>query len=119
MIGIDVVGIERIRKVCERFPQKFVPYFLSEAEQKLCQSGGVWNHQRIAGFWAIKEAVSKALGVGISQELGFLDICITKDARGRPIVCLTEEKCKAFAISRIDVSVTHDCGVSIAVAHIF
>lgn len=69
----------------------------------------------IAGFWAIKEACSKALGVGIGKELGFHDICIYKDMYGKPHLALHENKYNTFQIQKIAISMSHDSSNAIAV----
>lgn len=116
MIGIDLVSISRIQTSCERFGKRFLNRFLSPQEQKLCFKDDTisLNYQRIASFWAIKEAISKALGVGIGGELGFLDIIISKSPKGAPEVALSEEKMQGFGVKKIAVSVTHDSGLAIA-----
>lgn len=115
MIGIDLTSVSRIQKSYERFGKDFLDRFLSSKEQTLCiKTDQSINFQRLASFWAIKEAVSKALGVGICAELGFLDIEIDKTSRGAPKVALTQEKREYFGIGEIAVSVTHDGGLAIA-----
>lgn len=115
MIGIDLVSISRIQNSYERFGNLFLNRFLSTQEQNLCYKDNQnLNFQRIASFWAIKEALSKALGVGIGSELGFLDIVISKDSKGAPKVTLSEEKMQSFGVKHIAVSVTHDQGLAIA-----
>lgn len=115
MIGIDLVSISRIQNSYERFGNLFLNRFLSTQEQSLCYKDNQnLNFQRIASFWAIKEALSKALGVGIGSELGFLDIVICKDSKGAPKVTLSEEKMQSFDVKHIAVSVTHDQGLAIA-----
>lgn len=115
MIGIDLVSISRIQNSYERFGNLFLNRFLSTQEQNLCYKDNQnLNFQRIASFWAIKEALSKALGVGIGSELGFLDIVISKDSKGAPKVALSEEKMQSFGVKQIAVSVTHDQGLAIA-----
>lgn len=115
MIGIDLVSISRIQNSYERFGNLFLNRFLSTQEQNLCYKDNQdLNFQRIASFWAIKEALSKALGVGIGSELGFLDIVICKDSKGAPKVTLIEEKIQSFGVKQIAVSVTHDQGLAIA-----
>jgi holo-[acyl-carrier protein] synthase len=73
MIGIDIASISRIQKFVNKFGKKGLRRFLSKKELKLAT-----KIETIAGFWATKEAVSKALGCGIGKELGFLDIQILK-----------------------------------------
>ena len=115
MIGIDLTSISRIQKSYGRFGENFLNRFLSSQEQALCiKNDKTMDFQRLASFWAIKEAVSKALGVGICSELGFLDIVISKNSRGAPLVELKEGKMSYFGIKEIAVSVTHDEGLAIA-----
>lgn len=72
------------------------------------------NVARVAGFWAAKEAFSKALGVGIGYELGFLDMVITKDSKNAPCITLTKEKQTYFNIKQSALSISHDGGFAIA-----
>lgn len=117
MIGIDLTSIARIKKSYERFGEDFLNRFLSLDEQRLCiKEDLTLNFQRLASFWAIKEAVSKALGVGICAELGFFDIVISKSLRGAPEVRLSKEREEYFRVKKIAVSVTHDQGLAIASA---
>ncbi len=64
---------KRNRKIIDKFGDKALSRFLSKKEIKIAK-----KVETIAGFWAIKEATSKALGVGIGKKLGFKDIKIYK-----------------------------------------
>lgn len=70
---------------------------------------------RVAGFWAAKEACSKALGVGIGQNLGFLDMRISRNQRSAPLLKLSIEKEREFGVGEIALSISHDGGFAIAV----
>ncbi len=113
MIGIDLVKIDRIKNFTERFGDKSLSKFLSEDEIKLANSTST-----IAGFWAAKEAISKALGLGISKKCGFFDIKIYKDEKNKPYFKLSKHLIKEFTIIDLDLSITHDSGFAIAVATI-
>ncbi len=113
MIGIDLVKIDRIKRFTERFGEKALGKFLSIEEIKLAKST-----ETIAGFWAAKEAISKALGLGISKECGFFDIRIYKDTKNRPYFKLSKHLIKKFKITDLNLSITHDSGFAIAVAYI-
>jgi holo-[acyl-carrier protein] synthase len=113
MIGIDLVKIDRIRKFTERFGDKAVGKFLSAEEIKLAK-----NIDTIAGFWAAKEAISKALGLGISKDCSFFDIKIYKDSKNRPYFKLAKHLIQRFEIIDLSLSITHDNGFAIAVADI-
>ncbi|WP_104712484.1 holo-ACP synthase [Helicobacter cetorum] len=111
MVGVDIVSIARIEKSLKRFERKFLERFLNPEEIVLCNN----KLPTIAGFWALKEACSKALGVGISKELGFLDIRISKSPRNAPLITLSKEKMNYFKIQNLSASISHDNGFAIAV----
>jgi len=99
MIGIDIVKIDRISRLKARYGELFLKKFLSDDEIALAK-----NDATLAGFWAAKEAASKALGVGISKECGFLDIELSKDAKNAPKIKFSpkifkEKKCLNFTQS--------------------
>ncbi len=113
MIGIDLVKIDRIKRFTERFGNKALSKFLCNDEIKLAKTTNT-----IAGFWAAKEAISKALGLGISQKCGFFDIKIYKDEKNKPYFKLSKNLIKEFNITDLDLSITHEGGFAIAVAYI-
>ncbi len=112
MIGIDVTSINRIKKMYERFGQKAYERFLSEDEINLIK-----KVETAAGFWAAKEAASKAIGTGIGKECSFHDIRIYKDAIGAPKLKYKKEIRKKYKIKKSYLSITHDEGIVIAVVH--
>ena len=114
MIGIDIVAIDRIERFMERFGERGLRRFLSEEEIRTAK-----NSASIAGLWAAKEAISKALGCGIGKELGFHDIIIRKSDKGAPYFLLSEEAKKRFPLTKSALSISHDGGFAIAVAVIF
>lgn len=109
MIGIDIVVISRIESMIERFGTKALDRFLNEDEKKLIKSPTT-----AAGFWAAKEAASKALGVGISAECGFHDIYLSKSQKGAPQITFSDEINSKFNIKNASLSITHDGGFAIA-----
>lgn len=109
-LGIDLVSIARIETFLQRFNQKGLARFLNPEEIKLAK-----NPQTIAGFWAAKEACSKALKCGISKELNFHDMIISKDKKGAPLLTLTKNKMEHFNLHSLSLSISHDSGFAIAV----
>ena len=79
MIGIDIVAISRISRLKERRGEDFLKYFLNDDEINIAKTDAT-----IAGFFAAKEAISKALGCGISAEFSFFDAQIYKDEKNAP-----------------------------------
>ncbi|MDR2099954.1 MAG: holo-ACP synthase [Campylobacteraceae bacterium] len=113
MIGIDIIQIERFEKFLERFEKKALEKYLDKDEIKL-----VKNAQSAAGFFAAKEAISKALGLGISKECGFFDIKIYKLPNGAPSFTLSPHLVKTYKITSVSLSISHDGGFAIAAAAI-
>ncbi len=110
MIGIDLVRIERIGKMIDRYGTKALDRFLHKSEIAL-----VKHHRTAAGFWAAKEACAKAFGCGISSECGFKDITISKTIKGAPTITLSQAVTKRFDLKSSSVSITHDGEYAIAV----
>ncbi len=113
MIGIDLVKISRIESMMQRFEKKALKRFLDADEIALVKSAST-----AAGFWALKEACSKALGTGIGSECSFSDIKITKSSKGAPKIQLSSKLENNFKIKDTSVSITHDGGFAIAVVAI-
>lgn len=82
-IGTDVCRISRIEATLEKFGEKFMKRVLSNEEMQ-----GHWGARQLARRWAMKEAVAKATGFGIGTEIGFHDIVISRDAKGKPVCIL-------------------------------
>lgn len=109
MIGIDIVEIKRISASKVKFGDGFLRKFLSKTEIDIANSDST-----IAGFFAAKEAISKALGVGIGAEFSFLDAVIYKDSNGAPKIKFSQDTLHKFGIKNSSLSITHDGGFAIA-----
>lgn len=109
-IGTDIVNINRIEKSIDKFGDKFKERFLTPTELQ-----NIKKIESIAGLWAAKEAISKALGCGICAELTFHDIIISKNSRGAPQFKLTDTAQSFHNITDSSLSISHDSGFAIAV----
>ena len=84
-IGVDIIEIERVTQAIQNnknflsklFTEREIDYFISRN----------MNSEVIAGNFAAKEAVSKALGTGI-RGFSFKDIEILRNELGKPEVIL-------------------------------
>lgn len=110
MIGIDITSIDRIKRMYEKFGIKAYEKFLNSKEIELIK-----KPETAAGFWAAKEAASKAIGTGIGVSCGFHDIKISKGKLGNPKIKYKKKVRKAFGIKDSHLSITHDAGFAIAV----
>jgi holo-[acyl-carrier protein] synthase len=86
-IGTDIVEIARIAEVLERQGERFIDRILTVSEKTL------YNQSKSVSFvakrFAAKEAVAKALGTGIGRGVSFQDIFISNNAKGAPLVELS------------------------------
>lgn len=113
MIGIDLIKTSRMECLIERFGDKALLRFLCETEISL-----VKNFKTAAGFWAIKEAFSKAIGTGIGAKCSFHDMKIYKDESGAPHLALAKHLVEKYKILDTSISITHDGEYAIAVVHL-
>ena len=109
-VGCDLISIERVEKIYNKHGKIFLDKLLSPKEQALIK-----NPATLAGFWAAKEAASKALGVGISKNCGFLDMTISKSKRNAPKIKFSQKTSRKFHIKKAKVSITHDKGLVMAI----
>ena len=108
-IGIDVVEVDRIASAIDRHGAPFLAKLFTPAERDYCDS-----HKNpalhYAARFAAKEAVSKALGTGIGEHAGWLDLEITRDATGAPKIQLqgnAADFARRNGILEIQISLTH------------
>jgi len=107
--GIDLVENERIRHVWEQHPDQFLNRILTPVERAYCERRKN-PVPHIAGRWAAKEAILKALGTGWRGAIAWTDMEITNDSAGQPHVSLsghTREVAEGLGIGRVLLSITH------------
>jgi holo-[acyl-carrier protein] synthase len=84
-IGTDIVSIKRIEDALFRFGDRFLHRILNETEvAEYAQSAQPARF--LAKRFAAKEAFSKAFGTGIGGEIGWHDVAVGHDRRGKPII---------------------------------
>ncbi|MEI6421009.1 MAG: holo-ACP synthase [Lentisphaerota bacterium] len=109
-MGTDIVEISRIRKLLRKNSAEFFSRVYTENE--LRESGAKKNcAEYLAGRWAVKEALSKALGCGIGTDCNWKDICTTNNAKGAPQVHLSgsaSKTAKSKGAGKIHVSISHE-----------
>ena len=109
MLGVDVVDVARLSSSLERFPVLEERLF-SEQERSYCLSFPE-PAEHFAGTLAAKEAVIKALGLGPLVAWA-RRIEVTRDEHGAPTVAIQGDD----ATHRVEVSISHDGPVAVAVA---
>lgn len=109
-VGVDLVETGRLRRALTTWGPRFKQRVFRASERRYCEAKPVpWRHY--AGRFAVKEAVSKAFGVGIGAHIGWLDIEIRRDeTTGAPSVALFgngRELARERGVRRILVSLSH------------
>lgn len=121
-IGHDVVEMDRVRKLLSdvKLSERFMRRVLTEREYMLAASAPERRVELVAGRFAVKESVSKALGCGIGSKLGFLDMEILPDESGKPRCTLSEQSLIRVGLAgesyAIHVSISHERSLASAFA---
>lgn len=116
-IGIDTVEVRRLARLVDRFGQRFLDRVFCQAEQERGRGGPGW-YAGLAGRFAAKEAVLKAVGTGL-RGCSWRDIEIQWDSLGKPLVSLRGRLAQTAAergIGDVNISITHGGGHAMAVA---
>ena len=114
-IGTDIIEIHRIEKIMVR-TSNFVEKSFTNNEIEYFKSKGLKGNV-IAGNFAAKEAISKALGTGF-RGFGLKDIEVIRDDLGKPVVNLSDKIYKLLDIKEFNmhVSISHSKENAIAYA---
>ena len=105
--GMDIVETKRIAESIERFGDRFLNRIFLEGELAYAMKS---PHLHLAARFAAKEAISKAFGTGIGNEMDWRDLEIVRLDSGAPRVHL-HGRGEAYAQSRgvqaIHISLSH------------
>ncbi len=116
-LGIDIVEVDRIRRAVARWGEAFL--FRVFTPEELARGGASpAAAERLAGRFAAKEAVMKALGLGL-REVGWQEIEITVGPLGKPGVRLTGRAAAVAArlgVQAWSVAISHTRLLAIAEA---
>ena len=112
--GVDIIEINRIKSVLEKYPDKFLNRIYTKNELDFCKN----KPNRLAARFAVKEAVMKTLGTGV-KGVGWKDIETLRKPGQRPFVKLHNRallKSKKLGIENICISISHSKEYAIAFA---
>jgi len=88
-VGVDLVELDRVRRVIERHGDGFLARVFTPDELAICRG----RLPELAARFAAKEAISKALGVGLryisAQGIGLHEAEVLSDRLGKPLVRLS------------------------------
>jgi holo-[acyl-carrier protein] synthase len=115
-IGLDVVEVARIGAMLSRHGDRVL--------ERICRPGEVDRsraalEQHVAGLFAAKEAVLKALGTGWAAGLAFRQIEVVRAPGGQPRVRLHDAaaaRAAALGIAVVHLSISHERAWAAAMA---
>jgi len=115
-IGVDIVEISRVERLVQRYDSRFLSRVFTGNESRYAM-GSANYAERLAGRFAVKEAVLKALGTGKSGGILWQDIETLPGPAGKPVVRLHGQAvrwAKWKGGGQVHVSISHDGGKAIA-----
>lgn len=110
--GIDIVEISRIIEAIDVWGARFLKRIFTDDELEYCKG----HVPELAGRFAGKEAVMKALGTGF-QGVSWRDIEILPDGRGAPLVCLSgtaKWRADEIGMTELAISLSHSREYAVA-----
>lgn len=114
-LGVDIVEVDRIRRAVARWGEPFLYRVFTPAELGRAGASPA-AAERLAGRFAAKEAVMKALGLG-RPGVGWREIEITTDPLGKPGVHLSgraAEVADRLGVRAWSVAISHTRLLAIA-----
>ena len=109
-VGTDIVKVSRIKKLMSK--DGFLKRIFTEREIETLKKRK-FSPETVSAHFAGKEAVSKAMGTGISG-FNFSDIEILNHENGRPYVNLLGKAKEISGDRKIHISLSHESDTAIA-----
>ena len=113
-VGVDIIEVDRVRKVYEHHGERFLKRVFTDMEIRQCRG----KVTRLAGRFAAKEAISKALGTGL-HGVAWREMEVVQLRSGRPTVRLygsAKKRAELLGLTAFDVSIADLQAFSIAIA---
>jgi len=98
--GVDITEVRRLRQAVEKWGQSFLGRIFTDAELENAKTRGSL-YQHLAGRFAAKEAVFKALG---DKNLNWKDVQVFNDKEGKPYCLISNLRAKKI---EVHVSISH------------
>jgi holo-[acyl-carrier protein] synthase len=115
--GVDIIFVPRVERAVQQFGDRFLERVYTPLERLYCRE----RLPELAVRFAAKEAVSKALGVGmriLSRDgIQWHEAEIVGDVRGKPLVRLhggAARRAEELGLREWSVSLTHEREYAIA-----
>ncbi|NOU93535.1 holo-[acyl-carrier-protein] synthase [Paenibacillus sp. LMG 31456] len=120
-VGTDLLEIARVKAIIEsNAGERFIARVLTPAERELASQRQGRLVEFVAGRFAAKEAVSKALGCGIGKQVSLQDIEVIPGSLGKPLCQVSQEALERLQLKPkeivIHLSITHTKDMAMAYA---
>ena len=99
--GVDITEVRRLKQAVQKWGDDFLNRIFTELELKHAKNRGTSIYQHLAGRFAAKEAVFKALG---NKDLNWKDVQILNDKDGKPLCVLLNGKGRKVDVQ---ISISH------------
>ena len=110
--GVDIIEIPRIKRVLDRYGQRFLNRVFTPAEIAYCRG----RAPNLAGRFAAKEAAMKALGTGV-RGVSWKDIEVIRADSGAPSLRLhgrAEKRAERLQVGEMSLSISHSREYAVA-----
>lgn len=110
--GVDIIEISRVKRVLERYGQRFLDRVYTAREIAYCRG----RAPNLAARFAAKEATMKALGTGV-RGVSWKDIEVIRHESGAPSVMLHgrgKRRAQRLGVRDISLSLSHSRDYAVA-----
>ena len=110
--GVDIIEIPRVRRVLERYGDRFQQRVFTPDEIAYCRG----RAPNLAARFAAKEATMKALGTGV-RGVGWKDIEVIRHKSGAPSIQLhgrAKVRAERLKVLEISLSLSHSQEYAVA-----
>jgi holo-[acyl-carrier protein] synthase len=117
-IGIDVLKVDRIERVYQKYGERFVRHLLMPQEREQLQRTAR-PVRFLAMRFAAKEAIVKGMGTGFAHGVWIRDVGVVQNSWGKPEVVYSprgEKVREGLGIGEGHVTLTDEAGLVVAVA---
>ncbi len=114
-IGIDIIEVKRIKQALDRQP-KIAAKLFTPGELSNCQARS-YQYEELAGRFAAKEALLKAIGIGWRRGVKFPEIEVSNEKSGKPYITVfgrVKEFTDRLGVKEIFLTITHTRDLAMA-----
>ena len=105
--GIDIIEVERIKKLIVNQRERSFSKIFTETERVYCEQFNERKYEHYAARFAVKEAFSKAIGTGFTNSYKLNEVGVVNKENGKPELILTGSMLERFSDCKIHLSIAH------------